>query len=360
AIDGRLDNLEDLVSIVTAPAINSPINEALTLSDIEIDSLSHKFRSRSRLAMGAGLIFVLLMAATLLYNTVYRVQATGLIAGNISRVTANTSGIIQAVYVEPDAYTKAGTRLFTVENPQQQLTLQSLRAKLRERKSQLSSLQKLATQDTSPALLNSLEAKLNRNKRDFEQAKALYKQHIVSFKDLKYLESQLNLSQIAYNREVKNSLTQNLAVRKQINELSIEIKSLTEQEAIVRSAGASQTVHSLHDGKVFQIEHAAGSYVGSKDVVMLLEKNEQPVVLIRLLHNDALKVRLGMPAKIYVPIDDREYDAKISAIGHTAINSASTDSMEASLDETLIKLEFDNQDLRFPANARVKVWIRTF
>jgi len=359
AIDGRLDKLEDIVSIVTAPSINSPINEALTLSDIEADSLAHKFKSRSRLAIFTGVIFVALLCLTLVYNTVYQIQATGLIAGNIYRVTANYGGIIRAVHIKPDSFISAGTPLFRIENPQKQVELQIIRIQLREKKAHRASLQKLAQHDTRNSLLSSLKEKLALLQQDYQQATVLHQQHIISFKDLKYLQSQLAQTQITFDRETTHKQNQRLATQGKINAVTIELKSLKEQESILLSSGASHTARSVHGGKILHIEQPVGSYVTPKDVVLLLEKNEQPSVLVQLRHDKALKIRLGMPADIYVPVDDRKYPARITTIGRTAIHSSASDNTEASLSETIIKLEFEDTNLRFPANARVKVWIRT-
>ena len=75
--------------------------------------------------------------------------------------------------------------------------------------------------------------------------------------------------------------------------------------------------------------------------------------------DDALKLKLGMPATVYVPFEDRRYLATVSAVGLAAVNAASLPTMEGGLNETLIKLEFDDKRVRLPANARVNVWVRT-
>lgn len=50
AIEGKLDNIEDLVSIVTIPTVDTSIENALTLSDLETESLPRQFKSRNYLA----------------------------------------------------------------------------------------------------------------------------------------------------------------------------------------------------------------------------------------------------------------------------------------------------------------------
>ena len=51
--------------------------------------------------------------------------------------------------------------------------------------------------------------------------------------------------------------------------------------------------------------------------------------------------------------------ARVAAVGYSSVNGQATVSQEASLNETIIRLDFVDDDIRLPANTRVKVWIRT-
>jgi hypothetical protein len=48
----------------------------------------------------------------------------------------------------------------------------------------------------------------------------------------------------------------------------------------------------------------------------------------------------------------------VAAIGLSAVNAASVATQEGGMDETLVKIEFDERTVRLPPNSRVNVWVR--
>jgi multidrug resistance efflux pump len=134
-------------------------------------------------------------------------------------------------------------------------------------------------------------------------------------------------------------------------ELAAKKVLLTRQEA-------ERVVRAPVRGKVFQVDRQAGEFVAAHDPVVLLETDVTPSVLLRVPNDDALKLKLGMPATIYVPFEDRKYGANVSAIGLAAASASAAVTQEGGLNETLVKIDFDDKRVRLPANARVNVWIR--
>ena len=360
AIEGKLDNIADLVSIVTTPAVETPIEEALTLSDLETETLSHQFKSRSYLVIGVGVLFLLLLLGTIFYNTLFRIQVTGLVVGNLERITANTSGVIQKIFVKEDAFVPAGTKLFSLRNLSLSRQLSVIRAKLQEKQKLLKNLQHDRNIYLGSKLLRSLRQQYDQRKKEYADAKKLFEQRIITFKDFNFIENQLQQSRTSYSREYKAAEIAGKQRKLDITKLKAEIAGLKKQAAAISSAGAIRLVRSTVPGKIYRIEDEAGTFVDPNDVVIILEKDITPAVMIRLPNNDALKLRLGKKATIYVPSENKNYNAEVVAIGYSSINSDATVTMEASLNETLVKLEFEDKNIRLPANSRVKVWIRTF
>jgi multidrug resistance efflux pump len=141
-----------------------------------------------------------------------------------------------------------------------------------------------------------------------------------------------------------------------LNKLKMDLAA---RKLLLASQESAQMVRAPRKGKVFQVDKNPGEYVGSRDPVVLLESDVRPSVLLRLPNDDALKLRLGMPATTYVPLEDRKYAATISAIDLTAVNAATRVTMEGGLNETLVKLDFADASVRLPVNSRVTVWVRT-
>lgn len=359
AIQGKIDNIEDLISVVTTPGLASPIEDALNLTELEAESLFKRFKAKSYVSIGLGIAFVITVMFVLFYNTVYRIHATGLISGNIERITANSNGIVKQVLIGRNAYIDAGTPLFTVEDPNIAIELQNVQKSLDSIDDQIRSLN-TKTERRVSGLVDSLRLKLKKKEQEYENARELFDKRIISIKDYSFVENQYHQAAVNYQRAMEEAQESRSSVTAEFDLLEREKLALLIQQDTLLSRQAQQTVATPVKGKVFHVEHAVGEYVTPNDIMVLIEKNISPNVLLKLLTEDALKIRIGMDAAVYVPATDTEYSAKVIAVGYSSVNSQATVTQEASLNETLVRLEFVDKSVRLPANTRVKVWIRTF
>ena len=358
AIQGKIDNIEDLISVVTTPGLASPIEDALNLTELEAESLFKRFKAKSYVSIGLGIAFVITVMVVLFYNTVYRIHATGLISGNIERITANSSGIVKKVLVDRNSYIDIGTPLFTIEDPSITIELENIEKSVANLDDQIHALNKKSKRRVN-RLVDSLRNKLEKKEQEYENARTLFDQRIISIKDYSFVENQYHQAAVNYQRAMEEAEESRSSVAAEIEQLEREKTALLIQRDTLLSRQAQQTVPTPVKGKVFHVEHAVGEYVAPNDIMVLIEKNSPPNVLLKLLTEDALKITIGMEAAVYVPATDTEYDAKVIAVGYSSINSQATATQEASLNETIVRLEFVDKHVRLPANTRVKVWIKT-
>ncbi|NOZ11743.1 MAG: hypothetical protein GXP09_11990 [Gammaproteobacteria bacterium] len=358
AIEGKLDNVEDLISVITAPSVSSPIEEALNLSDLESEGLFESFRTRSYVSIGVGIVFLFVVVLLLFYNTVYRIYATGLISGNIERITANSVGVVKTLFVKQNTYIEAGTKLFTVEDPGIDIEVANIIKSLQRNETQLRLLHE-QEEAHGHALIETLRQKLGKKKIELSNAQQLFKRRIITIKDYSYVENQYQQAQLIYQRALVDMKLSGTELKRQIKELEQEISTLTLRKELLLQRKIQQTIAAPVRGKIFHIEHPVGSYVEASDIMVLLERDAPPNVLLKLRSDDALKIKIGMSASIYVPATDSEHEAIVAAVGYSSVNTQATITQEASLNETLVRLEFVEQNVRLPANTRVKVWIKT-
>lgn len=358
AVEGKLENLEDMVAITTAPGIRSPIEDALNLTELESEGMLKEFKKKSYLAIVLGVLLLATVIGLLFYNTVYKIEATGFISGNIERVTANNDGRVLSIWVQPNTYVDANTALFAIDAPNLKTEIEALEQQLK----QLAAVPQKTDQarETAEAdLLSSLRKEYEQRKTEFANAEHLYQKQIISNKDLLLAENRYYQIRTDYLREVANGV--NKTMTRQASDLYGKLKMELEAKKILRAHQVSaQTVRSPHKGRIFRIDKTLGEYAIASDPVVLLESDVTPVVLVRLRNDDVLKLHIGMLADIYVPFEGKKYQALVSAVGHAAVNADITSSMESSLNETLVKLDFVDKQVRLPANTRVKVWIKTF
>lgn len=356
AVEGKLENLEDVVAISTTPEVLSPIEDALNLTEIESEGILKEFKKNSYLAVLFGVLFLVTLAALLFYNTVYKIEATGFISGNTEQITANAVGRISSIAVEPYIFVDKGIDLFSVEDPTIGADIANIEEQIRQLKSNAIPKPSLTVEETN--LISSLRQELSQRRLELENAEHLFKDKVISIKDLYLARNRHTQIQTEYLRELNNSAA--YIVSRQNSILLFKLKSELQSKQLLRAKQtSSNTVRSLRKGKIFQINKSRGEYVLATDPVMIMETDVTPHVIVRLRNDDILKLHIGMAADIYVPYEDRKYEAAVSAIGLSAINADITSSIESSGNETVVKLEFVDRQLRLPANTRVKVWIKT-
>ncbi len=359
AVEGKLDNVEDLIAVATAPEINTPIQDALNLSDLEEENLVARFRLHSTFAITAAVIFILLVIATLFYNTTYRISATGVVTGNLRKISAGVNGLVSRVQVHENELVEPQQPLVGIRDEQfdrQVASLEQRQLRLREKLAILES----SKSDPHVRLLEELRTFAKVREEELEKARKLFSERLITSKDLGYVENQYRQALVNLTRELESSGVGNRAREAERVVLRRSLEELDRRLEELHAKGAEKTVLSPVSGMIFNMPVEVGQRVTAGMTVALLEEDKAPFVLIRLLNSDAIKLKPGMKANVVVPFLDREYGAMVDAIGYSAVNSEVSFSQEASLNETLVKLVLDDPDVRLPANTRVKVWIQTF
>jgi multidrug resistance efflux pump len=359
SVDGKLGDVEDIVAVAAAPLTHTPVELPLNLQPAQYGTLQH-FRARNYVAVLVGLTALVAVASLLFYNFAYKVEGTGFVSGSIDRVTANYDGRLAKVLAQPHSYVDANAPLFTIENP----ALNELKTEIEVMEQHLAQLAREQSRvlqvrlNAEAGLLSALKHDTGAREVELSNARQLFEKGVISQGDLMKVSNDLSDQRNNYLRQIAEgaSRTASFESGDQLAKLRMDLAAKKLQ--LARQA-TDQTVRAPRKGKVFAVDKVAGEYVSARDPVVLLESDVTPSVLLRLPNDDALKLRLGMPATIYVPFEDRRYAATVSAIGLAAANAASLPTMEGGLNETLVKLEFDEKRVRLPANARVNVWVRT-
>ncbi|MDX8379491.1 MAG: HlyD family efflux transporter periplasmic adaptor subunit [Gallionella sp.] len=356
AVNGQLDNLEDLIAISAPHSGSSPIDDALNLSDVDVESESHikNFKNKSYWAIFLGILFVLIIAALVFYNTIYKVEATGLVAGNLERVTANNAGVISAIDIKIGMYVDKNTPLFGVKDTHLETDVKVLEKRINQLISSTSVI--IGSMSDDVALINSMKIVLKQSKAELSNAKHLYKQRVISNKDLLLVRNHYEQVHTNLLKEMVVSTNNSQIIRDKFALENMKAELLT-KKLLLEHQAISYVVRAQHKGKVFQINKVVGAYVLATDPVILLETDTCPHVFVRLSNDDVLKLHIGMRVDVYVPFEKQKYQAMISAIGLNAANAETNIAMETTLNDTLVRVDFVDQHVRLPSNSRVKVWI---
>jgi HlyD family secretion protein len=355
SVDGKLGDVEDIVAVANLPATQSPVDAPLNMATVAPATL-RQYRSRGWGAMLLGVVLLAGLAGVGWYNYAYQLEGTGFVTGSIARITANHDGRVARLLVQPGSTVTADAPLFQVDNP----TLRNEIDALEQQVSQLSKEQARfdgARRHAEAGLLSTLQHDWKQRQAELDNARKLYESGAITQRDMLLVSNQVSDVRSAFLRQVADGAARNQTFDggDVLNRLRVELAA--KKVLLVRDE-AERTVRAPVSGKVFQVDKAAGEFVAPHDPVVLLETDVTPSVLLRLPDDDALKLRLGAPATIYVPSQDRKYEATVSAIGLSAANAASVATQEGGMNETMVKIDFKDKRVRLPANSRVNVWIR--
>lgn len=355
SLDGKLGDVDDIVAVAALPAADTPVQAPLTLQGAG-QALPGASRTRAAGAVLLGLGVIAAAAGIVWYNMTYRLEGTGFVAGSIARVTANHEGQVARLLVQPGARVDANTPLFAVENPQLRNEIDALEqhvAALSAEQSRLDGARRRA----EAGLLQSIRSDYARRQQELAAARNLLQQGVITERDLLVVADRAQGLRQDYLRQVAEGATrtQTIDASDVLSKLKLELAA---KKVLLARQDAERVVRAPVRGKVFQVDRQPGEFVAAHDPVVLLEADVTPSVLLRVPNDDALKLKLGMPATIYVPFEDRKYTASVSAIGLTAASASAAVTQEGGLNETLVKIDFADKGVRLPANARVNVWIR--
>ena len=355
SLDGKLGDVEDIVAAAALPVGDAPLQAPLMLG-APAEASAGSRRTRLVGSALAGLAVLAAAAGIGYYNLTYQLEGTGFVSGSITRVTANNDGQLGRMLVEPGTRVEPNTPLFAVENPNLRNEIEAMEQQLGVVASQQARLAG-ARRSAEAGLLQTLRRDMSTREGELANARKLYESGVITQRDMLLVANQVQDTRVNYLRQVADGATrtQTLDNSDEVARLRMDLAS---KKMLLARQEAERVVRSPVRGRVYTVDRQPGEFVSARDPVVLLEADVTPSVLWRMPNEDALKLRLGMPATVYVPFEDRKYEARVSAVGLSAATASAAVTQEGGLNETLVKLDFQDRKVRLPANARVNVWIR--
>jgi len=358
SIEGKLDNIEDLFSDFTAPDIETPIKEALNITEEEQTSLLRKFRSRAFLTLFAGIVLLGYISFTLLYNFIFVHQAVGVASGDLVQIPASTNGTLKKNYVAVGDQVHVNDILFDINEEDLLSDLKKNKEQIEQQTKLLEKLDESTAAKKASNLLELLKEEYEKKDREYKNAAELYAKNIISIKDYQFVENSLSSAKINYIRELESrERSQGLSEEKK-SVLNLNLEALKTERTRLRKQLEELRIKSPINGVVFTVDHFSGEYLSSNDIVVTLATRQNPFILFKLPSIQSGKTRLGMKAKVYSYETGKSYEGIVSSIGYSAINPRSTLLQEVSLDQTVIKVDLIGNDIEIPLNSRVQVWVK--
>jgi multidrug resistance efflux pump len=363
SIDGHMDNVEDFIAAYSEPVIETPLQEALKLEEGEKKSLKQAFIRKSITFIVLGILLSGVIYYTGAYNLQYKIFTTGVITGSIIRVTANTSGILNKMYVRNHEEVAKDRVLFDIQPPQDVFeAIEPIPPKPISKTEQArpSDVPPPIQPDTNTGLVQELYRRTQFLEAEYQNAEDLFDQRLITRKDLNITKSNFLRARIEYERERDKAVRQQEAYQKELRTWQRQ-KTQRVSNPEIETPSVQKTVVPLHrrlapvSGKIFRIEHQVGEYVNSDQAILLMTTKEKPFIVMKLHSRDILKLRINDKAHIYSEYDDGYRIGRVTQIGYMSVNIHASLSQETSLNESLVKLEFEDDEIYYPLNTRVEV-----
>ena len=351
AIEGRLDQVDTLLGVYNEPVVDSPITETVVFSDEEESLLKRKFLKRSKLYIRLGIIFFILLILTVIYNTMYVYRSIGTVSGNFIKVTPSVSGKVSKVYVQVKDIVHPKTLLLELDNTMALNQIEIIDKKLANLKKRYQTGHNYKDKE----LLYVLRENMNKKYKAYLSAVKLYKNRLIANADLQRSFDAYSLAKIRYLQEKNRFAGEEGLAKGEGSIVSLQTELELKREALLNKLNYMR-IYSETEGNIYAIKAHAGNYVGSSDVVMIIETQEPSFVVCKLKQDEAVTIRRDMKVKVYSPSKDKTYRAHVEAIGNLSLNPESLITNEVSLKEVSIKVVFEDKNLKLPLNERVKLW----
>ncbi|MBU1657634.1 HlyD family efflux transporter periplasmic adaptor subunit [bacterium] len=353
SIEGKLDQIDGLLSIYNEPIVDSPIKESVVLSDEEESSLKREFVKRSKLYIRIGIVFFIVLVATIYYNTAYVYRSIGTVSGNFVKISPSISGKVSKISVNVRDKVQPKTVLFELDDKMILNQIEIIDKKLADLNSRYKEVKTASQPDTE--VLNILKRDMEKAYKSYTSASKLHQSRLISIYDLERVSNDYSKAKVKYLQEKSSIERLNISQGGESNIISLKTELELKREDLINKLNYLR-VFSETEGVVYAIKSRVGNYVGSSDEVMVIETNEASFIVCKLQQEESVDIQKGMSVKVYSASKDKTYSAHIETIGNLSLNTESEITNEVSLKEVTIKVVFDEADVRLPLNERVKLW----
>ncbi len=374
AIEGKADSVEDLLSNYSMPNIETPIKEPIALTQEEKNQLKSSFRKNLFKYLLFATLLLFLIITTFLYNMAIAYQEKGVVFGNYDKYVASINGIINIMNVKENERVLKGEILYQIEPKNSSLIKENgekdeikfLMKRLKTLQKELKSLK-----NSNTHILTSINKTLPEADRIYQKrlkeyleakrvfdAKMMVKSQFDKIEE-KYLSAKNRLEVLkAQKRVLKSEISNKLEQKREKLKLSIaEIKQKIKDKSLKSINIDTPPVIARNDGIVNYIKHREGEYVHYADLVMIVETKTKPFILLKIPFKDSIKIHKNLECLITSYYTKERYRGVITKIDYTPRDNISFLTKEMSKDDTIIRIDFIDDNVRLALNSRVNIWI---
>jgi hypothetical protein len=358
-IEGADINPESFMTDLATPNIKTPIIEPITLDTDHKVSLKKAFVKKTRRNIIIGAVLGFLVGIIIIYNFVVMYQTKGITTGNFIKYNSDGDGQVMNLNLKVGDNVLENTVLFNTVNYLSD----------EEKKTIENQIKEYYNIDTVLAIKSSLLKELEYQSKDnnylksfrkeVENSKILYSKNIIPLSDLHLIENK-------YEFEKDNSSKSKMDILKNISILKQEISNLKtkkdnywnffkdiDETTLIKN---KKVYTAKEPGIIHTVKHQNNVRVLNNSLILIQETNNPSYALILLNKKDSHRFNIGDKAYVYSNYSKQYHVARISSLGYSSTDTLTNSTMEVSLNETIVRLEFDKM-VSFPLNHQVEVKI---
>ncbi len=302
AIEGRLGDLESLVSSLYLPEVETPVLEAISLAEEEKAGLYQRFRRHMWFWLVFGLLVILAFVIYVTYNTLFVFRTAGLVIGTPYQIASPARGVLARILVREGERVLPGRVLFEINSSELETQKRKLEQRLASLKRQLKEF---------PQREKLLKELLRRQEEELKRAKVLFNQGIISLKDYQFVEGNYLRLKMRWLESQKS--IEKTKLLEEIEETRILLDELDRRREDLR-------VKAPVAGVVEEIMVWEGAQVQPHTPIMTLLYGK-PRIAAKIPVWEALKFDPSSPVKVYDPSRDRLFLAQVERIEQKKIES---------------------------------------
>ena len=363
SIEGNGERVEDLMSDLFMVNVQTPIKEPIALTDNEAKEVHLSFVKKAIIYGVSSLLLALLIVSTIIYNYIVLYHDYGLTTGNTQSYMALQKGELVDLYVDKGSIVNPDLLLYQIDSKNTDYELKVEYEYLSSLKRKLYLNKKILIESEYSGIVvrgkeqrESYERELVAQQKTLARAKKLYNQRLITLSHYNDANEKFLLFMGKYNQNLEDDISvfdyknESYDIQKKINISQIKINNLKRNMQDYMAL-------SKHKGIVHSIKRQEGAYLDVGDEILVIETDEKPYLLTKMMAADAISIKVGQPCVIYSKQENRKYKGFVTGIGYSVTNTSTQMITEVSQNEIPIRIEFDNDDVRFHVNQRMDVFI---
>ncbi len=355
-LDGKIDDIDDLLAIYHEPDIEPVLDLPVKLTDDEKSRLHKSFLRKSIGSIAAFVFLLLVITVVVFYNLRYKYEGVGSIEDNYKNIYANKSGIIKDIYVKDGDEVNKNDILVDLDAQKVLAQIKLLETikdarlkKFHKSEDKISGKKNSSKLTDDFNILNIKKQIMEEEYKNFQNAKMLLKNHLITkaemlrFKNV-YLDAKESYISL---KAKKDDMNDPLKVS-DLQELELKIDNKKRELEEYR-------IFSPYRGTVYEITKKTGDFVDKKDLLFIVWTHKKPKIVCYIPIEKAVEIKVGSKVEIIDSLEQHKFSGVVSRIINSDLKTNMNISATNNLNQALVEILPDDEAKVLSPKSIVKV-----